>query len=96
MKGIYEFYWDCGRQGDLSGLFIADNAEVEAVIGNTVYFGEILGKHSEVEGDVEAKDITLITDDTDFILKFETFMGTGTISGVNPVAIYQDQLEDEE
>ena len=41
MKAIYEFCWDCGRQGSVEGSFIADTEEVAKHIGKEVYFGEI-------------------------------------------------------
>ena len=50
---LWKFHWDCGRAGDVEGLFIATEEEVENLIGSEVYFGEILGKHSEVYGTVE-------------------------------------------
>lgn len=53
MKRLYKFYWDCGRQGDVEGLFFADEETVNKSIGSQVYFGEILGKHSEVYGTLE-------------------------------------------
>ena len=46
MKGLYEFYWECGRQGDLTGVFIADSESVAALLDKEIYFGEVLGKHS--------------------------------------------------
>lgn len=27
MKKLYSFYWDCGRMGNLEGLFIAEESE---------------------------------------------------------------------
>lgn len=62
-KYLWSFYWDCGRSGDLEGLFVATEKEVNDAIGNEVYFGEVLGKHSEVygtldEGDVQKLDIS--------------------------------------
>ena len=59
MKAIYEFFWDCGRQGDVTGLFVCDKEKVESFIGKEVYFGEILGKHSEVYGSLDKKDLTI-------------------------------------
>lgn len=47
---LYKFYWYCGRMGDVEGVFKAKKSFVESVIGNNVYFGEILGKHSDVYG----------------------------------------------
>lgn len=69
MKKIFRFDWDCGRNGDLEGIFIATQEEVDNLIGQTVYFGEVLGKHSDVYGEIEAGEITLLTDDQDFIEK---------------------------
>lgn len=48
-----------GRGGELSGLFVALPEHVEKMNGRTVHFGEVLGKHSDVEvtfdpGDIEA------------------------------------------
>ena len=59
---LWSFYWDCGRQGDVEGLFKATREEVENAIGKDVYFGEILGKHSEIYGTLEEDDIELISD----------------------------------
>jgi len=90
MKKIYKFDWDCGRMGDLSGLFIADSAEIEKLIGKEIYFGEVLGKHSEVSGTLDKDDLTVQTDDQEFIKKFEKLIGTGTISGFNPLDYYDE------
>jgi hypothetical protein len=96
MKGIYEFFWDCGRMGEVSGLFLADKSDVEKLIGNEVYFGEILGKHSEVSGIVEEKDIVLKTDDQDFINKLIDIFGADFSTGYNPLDYFEPEEEDEE
>lgn len=62
-KGLYKFYWDCGRQGTVESAFIAEASAVEAALGQAVYFGEVLGKHSEVFGTLAPEDITLVTED---------------------------------
>lgn len=49
---LWKFEWNLGRSGSVSGLFSATQAEVDTVIGREVYFGSILGKHSEVYGKV--------------------------------------------
>lgn len=51
-------------------------------IGKRVYFGEILGKHSEILGELEEKDLRVLTEYHDFIEKFEEF---GCASGYNPL-----------
>lgn len=97
MKKIYNFHWDCGRQGDVVSLFIANEKDVEAAMGKNIEFGEILGKHSDVSGTLEERDISVRTDDQDFIKKFEEIMGTGTISGHNPLEnIYGEYEEDDD
>ena len=95
MKAIYRFLWDCGRMGNLHGLFIANKLDVDKAIGKEIDFGEALGKHSEIVAELELDDLTELTDDQDFIRKFESIMGTGTISGHNPIERYLELLEDE-
>lgn len=75
---IWEFYWDCGRSGDVEGFFRATKAEIEDTIGKEVYFGEILGKHSEVYGVLEEGDLKLISDDPVVVNTYNT-------SGYNPL-----------
>lgn len=89
MKKIYEFNWDCGRMGELEGLFIAEESDIEKLIGKEIYFGEVLGKHSEIFGILEEKDLTVKSDDQDFIQKFIETMGDSTISGYNPIDYYE-------
>ncbi len=84
MKKLYEFRWDCGRMGELQGLFIADDVDIKNLMGENIYFGEVLGKHSEIEGPIEVGDITVKSDDPEFITKLIEIMGDGTISGFNP------------
>lgn len=82
MRGIYRFHWDCGRGGALSGLFIATAEEVASAIGKTAYFGEVLGKHSDVRGKIEEGEIVLISDAEADIEVFERLKLT---SGHNPL-----------
>lgn len=65
MKGLYKLHCDCGRQGTLTGIFIEDSAYVDALLesGIEVHFGEVLGKHSNVEGALTKDDISLISSD---------------------------------
>jgi hypothetical protein len=84
MKKLYKFYWDCGRQGDISGLFISDDKTISDNIGKNVYFGEVLGKHSEIFGYLEPKDLEEISQDQEFIKSFESIVGKSF--GYNPLA----------
>lgn len=84
MLGLYKFSWDCSRMGEAEGLFIAPEVAVKALIGQEVYFGEILGKHSEVYGTIDKDDITLMSIDRVLIEKLHDVFGY-TISGYNPL-----------
>ena len=91
MIGIYKFHWDCGRQGSVDGCFVANDSEVEKAIGKEVYFGEILGKHSEIYGTLEKGDIGLVTTDEQVVSLFEQFELSNRY---NPLEYLRD--EDEE
>jgi hypothetical protein len=96
MKAIYEFRFDCGRMGALEGLFAVNDDGEKALrglmaSGEEVYFGEVLGKHSEIRGPIEEGDLTLKTDDSHKVeVVMEVFGvqfnddGWATISGWNP------------
>lgn len=86
MLKLYKFYWDCGRMGDVEGLFIADDEYVKAQIGKTVYFGEILGKHSEVYGTLDEDDLQVLSDDKEFIEKIISIFGDNLPIGYNPLS----------
>ena len=93
MKGIYSFHWDCGRSGEIDGLFVADSEAVAKAIGKTVNFGEVLGKHSEIYGTLEADEITLKSDANDHV---EMFLHLDLATGYNPLSYLSDEDEDEE
>ena len=84
-KALYAFRWDVGRMGDVQGLFIADKEVVDKAIGSEVYFGEILGKHSEVYGELEKRDLTIKTENPELIAWLEIVFDSTNISGYNPL-----------
>lgn len=45
---FYELTIDCGRQGSLSGTFIASEEFIDSLKGKPFYADDILGKHSEL------------------------------------------------
>lgn len=67
MKILVSFHWDCGRAGDVESLFVCDKALLDKSIGKHVYFGEILGKHSEVYGTLEKGHVQIVSDDQEKI-----------------------------
>jgi hypothetical protein len=88
LKKLYRFCWDCGRNGWLRGIFVEDEKIIEKFMGCEVYFGEVLGKHSEVFGTLDPDDLTVLTDDQSFIEKFEEF---DCESGHNPISYMMER-----
>lgn len=66
---VYKLNFDCGRMGNLEGLFVAHKNHVKKLIEDKldVYFGEVLGKHSEVYGPIEECDIELVSDSPEVV-----------------------------
>ena len=89
MKKLFKFYLDCGRMGGVSGLFISTQDEVDKAIGKEVFFGDILGKYSEINGALEESEITLIEVSDNTIKELEEKIGT-TISGYNPLEYIEE------
>ena len=96
MKVLAKFYWDCGRSGDIDGIFIADKSEIEAAYGKHVYLGEVLSKYSEVYGDLDQGDITIISEDPVVVEVLLNLFEDGTISGFNPLDYIEETDEEDE
>ena len=92
---LWKFQWDCGRSGELEGLFIAPKSEVDRIIGKEIYFGEALGKHSEIYGELEASDLEQMVVSDDLLKELEEVFGT-TVSGYNPLEYLPEEDEDDE
>lgn len=86
-RGIYKFEKDFGRRGGLDGIFVADSEHVQKAYGETAYFGEVLGKHSEVYCEVDEDDLALISDDPSDVKVFDRL---GLSSGYNPLDYISD------
>ena len=93
---LYKFHWDCGREGDLSGMFIV-SAEGErilkAMVGEQLEFGEALGRKSDVSGTLDEVDLSVVDatqDDLEAVCRvmFGGPLGDclwGTLSGFCPL-----------
>lgn len=92
MEKLWKFHWDCGRQGDLYGVFIATDEEIQSLVGKKVYFGDVFGRHSEVYGTIEQGEIILLTENTEAIKALQEACGK-TISGHNPLQYLVEQDE---
>ena len=86
---LYQWHWDCGRMGELHGIFVLKPAEINAAIGKTVYFGEVLGKHSDVFGVLKAEDFERIDATPEFVAEFFRHFAS---FGYNPL----DYIEEED
>ena len=74
-NAVYKLNLDCGRMGSLEGLFIAQKEHVTKLIESkiNVYFGEVLGKHSEVYCAIGENDIVMVSDASEVIKVIEEF-----------------------
>lgn len=83
-KAVYKFHLDYGRMGELYGIFIANKNEVDELVasGKEIYYGEVLGKHSEVCAPLTTNDFTLLTDDIEMV---EFCEDKDFAVGINPV-----------
>ncbi|MBU0961025.1 MAG: hypothetical protein KKH60_05825 [Proteobacteria bacterium] len=70
--------------GNLYGLFVAEKDAVTNLVESkrVIYFGEVLGKHSEIAGPLEARDVNMVSDDTDLVAKVKEL---NMEVGFNPV-----------
>lgn len=93
MKALYKMTFDYGRMGELEGVFVAEKEYIDYLTSHKImiYFGEVLGKHSEVCGWLEESEVKLITDDEKVISIVEEY---GLESGYDP--LYQTLGQDTE
>jgi hypothetical protein len=84
VEKLYRFYEDCGRMGNLQGLFVADDEQdVAPAIGKSAYFRDVLGKHSEILIErLETRHFQVLTAEPDFVAKFKEYRCE---SGSNPL-----------
>jgi len=93
LKYLYKFYWNCGRSGNLEGLFVATEKEVADAIGKEAYFGEVLGKHSEVYGTINERDIIKLDVSHEAVTEVSKYLN-GTWSGFNPLRYVKSTCEE--
>lgn len=96
MMNVYKFEIEYGRSGTLSGMFIADSDAVAEVVGKEVYFGDVLGKYSDVLVKLEDGDIELIPLEEESIADLFSIFADDkedknvTIVGYNPFDYIED------
>lgn len=80
-RALYRWTVDCGRMGVITGLFTASDEDVQKMCETSIYLDEPLGEHSEWSGKPKAEQFERLTDDADFVKKFEAY---GCASGYDP------------
>lgn len=96
MRKLVRFKWDVRSMGTVEGIFVTTDEELGEAVGREIYFGEILGKHSEISGTLDAEDITTLSLDQEFIDKLVEVFGETKISGYCPLDYFEEEDEDEE
>lgn len=91
-KLLVKYHEDFGRMGSLDGLFICTKDELETLKDQVVYFGEVLGKHSEVFTDETYENCNVLPVEDGDIEVLERLLGEGTVFGYNPF----DYIEEDE
>ena len=76
---LYRFIWDCGHGEIVEGLFIATPAKIEALVGEYVELGAVLGQHSHLAGVIEPYDIKEIPVSLATIIELKETIGNKRI-----------------
>lgn len=92
---LWKFSEDYCRCGDAEGLFIASEEEVDRFLDKrTVFFGEVLGKHSEVDVYFEkGKNLYSLNVSTSTVLELLNSLNKRCISGLYPFQYISQQVK---
>ena len=91
MNRLIRFSFSAGRCGTLHGLFVADEEEWKFLQHlkehkTEIYFGEVLGKHSEVSGPLSDDDIDVLSENQSLIDELlQANGGDPDLLGYNPL-----------
>ena len=83
MEKLWKFEWDCGRQGYIDGIFIADDKDVANIVGKGAYFGGVLGTHTEISCIIDEGHIKELLDNQEVIKVLKEHVGDN-LGGYNP------------
>lgn len=92
---LWKFSEDYGRMGDVEGLFIATEEEIDKFLNKrTVFFGEVLGKHSDVDVYFEkGKNLECLNVSTSTVLELLNVLDRRCISGLYPFQYISQQVK---
>lgn len=80
MQQLWKYQFN-SRSGDLESYFVSTEENLQEIIGTPIYFGEVLGKHSEVVLTFEQSDFVSVSTDPNFVQQFSAIIGS---TGYNP------------
>lgn len=92
-KKLYAFEW-LDWHGVVQGLFIEEESIVNDAIGKELYFGEVLGKHSEVFGILEECDLEILVSDEKEVECLEKY--DFIPFGYNPLDYFREECDEDE
>lgn len=71
---LYKFSYE-GRN-TIESTFTATPEEIDWIVGQDIWFGDIWGKHSSVQLTMEAENFIVTSEDPAFISQFKETVGT--------------------
>lgn len=92
---LWKFSEDYGRCGNAEGLFIATEEEIDKFIDRkNISFGEVLGKHSEVDVYFEkGKNLECLNVSISTVLELLNALNRRSISGLYPFQYINQQVK---
>ena len=91
MQKIFKYSLNYGRMGTLEGMFFSTEEEIGKILGKEIYFGDVLGKHSNINVEFERSDFEVVEVTDDFV---KTIKELGLVpNGYNPLE-YEELEED--
>ena len=90
---LVHFMQDFGRMGDIECLFITTPDRLAKTEGRTIYLGEVLGKHSNINVEMDDDNTRIISDDQEKIKWLQSLMMAGNRKDVSILPIGWNLVE---
>ncbi len=99
-KTLIKYSHDCGRMGSLDSTEVIDENELRLLDfaieqGIEIYFGEVLGKHSEVICEINAYNVTVLSEDQEKIEWLLSIAGKHIGGNVHLMYEVKEKLEED-
>ena len=97
---IVKFSCDLGRMGEIESLEWLTKEDEELLDWArekdiTLWFGEVLGKHSDVWCKMSALQCKILTEDQDFIVRAHEIFGEEHFGNIHVIGYLKDAIRDE-